>query len=72
MLDSGFMPPVIWARNDRNDYDCGCVVATREKTSISCPRALCWLHYTLFLTQLSVACNLIPRVYSDDTLMVDF
>jgi hypothetical protein len=37
MLDSGFMPLVIW-ESDNNLYDCRCVVATREKTIILCSR----------------------------------
>jgi hypothetical protein len=37
MLDSGFMPLVIW-ECDNNFYGCRCVVAIREKTTISCSR----------------------------------
>jgi hypothetical protein len=33
MLDSGFMPLVIW-KSDNNFYGCRCAIATREKTTI--------------------------------------
>jgi hypothetical protein len=37
MLDSGFMPLVIWG-NDRNLQGCRCAVTTREKTTFLCSR----------------------------------
>jgi hypothetical protein len=37
MLDSGFMPLVIW-ESDNNFYGYRCVVATGEKTIIFCSR----------------------------------
>jgi hypothetical protein len=37
MLDSGFMPLVIWV-SDRNLKGCRCAVSTREKTTILCSR----------------------------------
>jgi hypothetical protein len=37
MLDSGFMPLVIW-ESENNFYGCRCAIATREKTIILCSR----------------------------------
>jgi hypothetical protein len=37
MLDSGFMPLVIWG-SDRNLKGYRCAIATREKTTILCSR----------------------------------
>ena len=56
MLDSGFMPPLHLCSSDRNVTGGGCVVATREKTTLfsSMNEDYC-LHYVLYLTQLSVA-----------------
>ena len=68
MLDSGFMPHFHLPLSDRNMQGGGCVVATREKTSVfsSTDEDYC-LHYVIYLMQLSVAhkqslrcCNLIP------------
>jgi hypothetical protein len=39
MLDSGFMPLVIW-ESDNNFLDLRCAIATREKTTILCPRII--------------------------------
>jgi hypothetical protein len=39
MLDSGFMPLIIW-ESDNNFQGCRCVVATREKTPIFCSRII--------------------------------
>jgi hypothetical protein len=39
MLDSGFMPLVIW-ESDNNFSGRRCVVATREKTTIFCSRII--------------------------------
>jgi hypothetical protein len=39
MLDSGFMPLLIW-ESDNNFYGCRCAVATREKTTIFCSRII--------------------------------
>ena len=56
MLDSGFMPPLHLRSSDRNVYGGGCVVATREKTTVfSFTNENYCLHYVLFLMQLSVA-----------------
>ena len=72
MLDSGFMPPLHLCSSDRNMTGGGCVVATREKTTVflSTDENYC-LHYVLFLMQLSVAhkqslccCNLIPARFA--------
>ena len=56
MLDSGFMPPCFLRLSDRNMHGGGCVVATREKTTVllSTDKNHC-LHFVLFLMQLSVA-----------------
>jgi hypothetical protein len=39
MLNSGSMPLVIW-ESDNNFKDSRCAVATREKTTILCPRII--------------------------------
>ena len=55
MLDSGFMSPLLMRPSDRNVQG-GCVVATREKTTVFLSRDEYYcLHYVLFLMQLSVA-----------------
>jgi hypothetical protein len=39
MLDSGFMPLVIW-ESDNNFLGCRCAVSTIEKTTIFCSRII--------------------------------
>ena len=68
MLDSGFMSPLLLCPSDRNMHAGGCDVATMDKTVVFLFRdENYFLHYVLFLMQLSVAhkqslhcCNLIP------------
>jgi hypothetical protein len=55
MLDSGFMPLVIWG-SDRNLKGCRCVVATREKTSILCSRT--FVSFTLHTLLKVIICCL--------------
>ena len=45
MLDSGFMP-IVSKGNDRNLFGCRCVLATREKTTVSCS----WNMWNVYLT----------------------
>ena len=67
MPDSGFMPPLHLCSSDRNMTGGGCAVATREKTVVFLSTdENYFLHYVLFLIQLSIAhkqslhcCNLI-------------
>ena len=69
MLDSGFMPPCFLRLSDRNMHGGTYAVATREKIAVFLFTDMNYfLHYVLFLMQLSVAhkqslccCNLIPR-----------
>ena len=58
----GFMPPFLPALEWQKRARGGWVVATSEKTMVfvSKDTSIC-LHCTLFLMQLSIACNLIPR-----------
>ena len=78
MLDSGFMPPLHLCSSDRNVTGGGCAVATREKTAVLLStNENNFLHYVLYLMQLSVAhkrsCyNLIPRDLLDSFLEVDY
>ena len=80
MLDSAFMPPCCLRSSDRNMHGGGCAIATREKTAVfSYTNGNYFLHYVLFLKQLSVArrqsfrcCNLIPRDLLDSFLEVDY
>jgi hypothetical protein len=55
MLDSGFIPLVIWG-SDRNLYGYRCVVATREKTTILCSRI--FVLFTLHTFLKAVICCL--------------
>ena len=72
MLDSVFTSPVLLHPSERNVHGGGCVVATRDKTTVflSTDEDYC-LHYVLFLMHLSVAhkqslrcCNLIPARFA--------
>ena len=72
MLDNGFMPPLHLCSSDRNVTGGGCVVATRQKTTMFSPTGEDYfLHNILFLMHLSVAhmqslrCrNLIPARFA--------
>ena len=56
MLDSGFMPPLHPRSSDKNVHVGGCVVVTRDKTTVFLPMGEDYcLHYILFLIHLSVA-----------------
>ena len=80
MLDSGFMPPLHLCSSDKNVTGGRCAVATREKTAgLLSTDENHFLHYVLYLMQLSVAhkqslrcCNLIPRDLLDSFLEVDY
>jgi hypothetical protein len=48
MLDSGFMP-LVSKGSDRNLFGYRCVVATREKTMVSCS----WNKWIVYLTYFS-------------------
>ena len=71
MLDSGFMP-LVSKGSDRNLFGCRCVVATREKTTVSCS----WNMWTITLHTLlkTIICCLQLNTGggSDDNLKVDF
>ena len=59
MIDSGFMP-LVSKGSENHVFGCSYIVATREKTTVSCS----WNMWTVYLThfalkKLSVACNLI-------------
>ena len=80
MQDSECMPPCCLRSSDINMRGEGCVVATREKTVLLLSTdENHFLHYVLYLMQLSVAhkqslrcCNLIPRDLLDSFLAVDY
>jgi hypothetical protein len=55
MLDSGFMPLVIW-ESDNNFYGCRYVVPTREKTTIFCSRII--VLFTLHTLLKAIICYL--------------
>ena len=68
MLDSGFMPPFHLRPSDRNVHGGGCAVATREKTTVfSSTDEDYFLHYVLFLMQLSVAHKVITSLLQLNT-----
>jgi hypothetical protein len=72
MLDSGFMPVVIW-ESDNNFYGCRCVVATREKTTILYSRII--VLFTLHSLLKAIICCLqlnIPNGCADDIQRVDY
>jgi hypothetical protein len=55
MLDSGFMPLVIW-ESDNNFSGCRCDVTTREKTTILCSRI--FVMFTLHSLLKAIICCL--------------
>ena len=71
MLDSGFMPLVIW-ESDNNFEGCRCAVATREKTTMLYLRII--LLFTLHTLLNAIICclQLNNERGSDDNRKVDY
>jgi hypothetical protein len=71
MLDSGFMPLVIWGVTETSKVVDLLLPLGRKQHSCVQGHLHC-LHYTLCLMQLSVVRNLILNGCSDDTSRVDY